>query len=397
MQNTEKIKFLHIESNNFQDFPFGGTLSFSKQLTGQFRDEIALVGLITDPDDPVGKWFRKDIAGTSFFYFGYGRFKKTSKRPVIPIRLKSWFCLLLYLPRIRVLKIRNVFTQSPHLLFALNIFKWDSICFCFAGISNSISNSRYKSLRFFGNLYERRLFKILKQKVNVILAAADKDAIIEAMARTKNILGEKHIESFPTRYDPEIFFPRDKIFCREMLNIDKKTILLVTTGRLSWVKGWQLLIDSIRELVSFGHENIKLLFIGDGEDKEKIKNYDAYFINNKTIEIVGHIEQDKIPVYLSASDVVVFGSFFEGWPTSMVEAMACGCPIVTTKVSGASEIVIHGKTGYIVNDRNPLLFAKMVEKAFDLKEVTEYSVKNSKKFSVDRIREDLNRLWLSKT
>lgn len=73
MQNTDKIKFLHIESNNFRDFPLGGTLSFSRQLIGQFKDEIALAGLITDPQDPVGKWFRKDIEGVSFHYFGYGR------------------------------------------------------------------------------------------------------------------------------------------------------------------------------------------------------------------------------------------------------------------------------------------------------------------------------------
>jgi glycosyltransferase involved in cell wall biosynthesis len=44
--------------------------------------------------------------------------------------------------------------------------------------------------------------------------------------------------------------------------------------------------------------------------------------------------------------VVVFGSFFEGWPKSMVEAMAV-LSDVTTKVSGASKIVIHGKTGYM--------------------------------------------------
>ena len=104
MQDIDKIKFLHIESNNFQDFPLGGTLSFSRQLIGQFKDEVALAGLITDPQDPVGKWLKKDIEGVSFNYFGYARLKKSSKRPVIPIRLKSWFYLLLYLPRIRALK-----------------------------------------------------------------------------------------------------------------------------------------------------------------------------------------------------------------------------------------------------------------------------------------------------
>ena len=96
------------------------------------------------------------------------------------------------------------------------------------------------------------------------------------------------------------------------------------------------------------------------------------------------------------ADVFVMGSLFEGWPTSLVEAMACGCTIVTTDVSAATEIVSENKNGYIVYDRDPVKFAKTIEKALTLKDVLEYSLNNRDKFSVKYLKNDLEKLWLSK-
>lgn len=382
---------------NFQDFPVGGTLSFSRQLIGQFKGSVALVGLVTDVSDPVGKWFIKDMNGIPYPYFGIGRFKKSGKKPLIPIRLQTFLYLLFYLPKIRAIDNRNVFTQSPQFLFALNMFSWNSLCYCFAGITNSVANSRYKYLRFSGIIYERMLFKILKKKASVILAAADQKAIKEAIARTGNILIDKTIHTFPTRFDPDIFSPANKAECRQKLKIDKDVFLLVTTGRLSWVKGWQLLIDTTMELYSMDkYKNVKIVFAGEGEDKAKIEKYNKFLFDNGTILLTGKLNQADIALYLNACDVFVMGSLFEGWPTSLVEAMACGCTIVTTDVSAATEIVSENKNGYIVYDRDPAKFAKTIEKALTLKDVLEYSLNNRDKFSVRNLKNDLEKLWLSK-
>jgi glycosyltransferase involved in cell wall biosynthesis len=382
---------------NFQDFPVGGTLSFSRQLIGQFKSSVALVGLITDKGDPVGKWFIKEINGTYFSYFGIGRFKKSDKKPLVPIRIQTFFKLLFYLPKIRTIKNRNVFTQSPQYLFALNFFTWNSLCYCFAGISNSVTNSRYKYLRFTGIIYEKALFKILKKKATVILAAADHKAIKEAVTRTGNILKNKVIYPFPTRFDPAVFSSADKNECRRKLNIDYDELLLVTTGRLSWFKGWQLLIDATVELYTKKNQKkVKIIFAGEGEDKAKIENYSKTLIDKNLIHLVGKQKQEDIALYLNAADVFVMGSYFEGWPTSLVEAMACGCAIVTTDVSAASEIVSENKNGFIVPERDPVIFAKMVLKALTLENVHEFSLKNRDKFSVLYLKNDLEKLWLSK-
>jgi glycosyltransferase involved in cell wall biosynthesis len=382
---------------NFQDFPVGGTLSFSKQLISKFIDKVALVGLITEETDPVGSWFLKEFNGVFYNYFGIGRYQKSDKKPIIPIRIRTFILLLYYLPKIRKIDNRNVFTQSPQFLYALNFFRWDSLCFCFAGIANSVAISRYRYLRNLGIIYERILFKILRKKANVILAAADQNSIQDAVKRTGNILKPNDIITFPTRFDPNIFYPVDKNQSRKKLGFTEEDILLVTTGRLCWVKGWQLLIDATLTLYSEDDfKKVKLVFIGEGEDQAHIESYNRLLFNKGIIKLAGKLNQNDLALYLNAADVFVMGSFYEGWPTSLVEAMACGCKIVSTNVSAASEIITEGKNGYIVYDRDPFNFARMVKKALMLKDVINYSINIRDKFSVEFLKKDLEEIWLSK-
>jgi glycosyltransferase involved in cell wall biosynthesis len=163
------------------------------------------------------------------------------------------------------------------------------------------------------------------------------------------------------------------------------------------VKGWQLLIDATLELQSDeNYKNVRLIFVGDGEDRKKIENYNKSLIDKGIIQLVGKLSQNEISQYLSAADVFVLGSFHEGWPTSLVEALACGCAIVTTNVSASSQIVFEGTNGYIVNDRDSINFAKAIKKAGNLKDFVEYSLNERNKFSVDLLKDDLEKLWLSK-
>ena len=389
-------RFIHMDPVNFQDFPVGGTLSFARQLIGQFKNEVALVGLVTDDSDQVGKWFIKEINGIPFHYFGISRYKKSGKRPLIPIRLQTFISLLYYLPEIRKIGLRNVFTRSPQFLFALRMFRWNSVCFCFAGIANSVAHSRYKYLRTFGITYEKMLFRTLKKSVNVILASADRESIVEAVNRTGNILDSKDIEIFPTRFDPGVFSPGNKAECRKWLNITEEDILIVTTGRLSWIKGWQLMIDTTKELYSDNdYKNLKVIFAGEGEDREKLEEYGRQLIDNGIVRLAGKLKQNEVSVYLNAADVFVMASHFEGWPTSLVEAMACGCSIVTTNVSAASDIVSEGVNGYVIKDRDPVNFAGMIKKARQLKNVREYSLVARDRFSVENLKTDLEKVWLS--
>ena len=112
------------------------------------------------------------------------------------------------------------------------------------------------------------------------------------------------------------------------------------------------MMDTAKELHSDqSFKNLKVIFAGEGEDREKIEDYGRQLIDSGIVVLSGKLKQNEISVYLNAADVFVMASHYEGWPTSLVEAMACGCAIVTTNVSASADIVNDGVNGYALMEK----------------------------------------------
>lgn len=383
-------RILFIENSDFRSHPKGGTLAFDVQfLKVVSPNEVALVGVSVD-DTPVGRWTTVEINGAQYEYFSIFRDKSGIKKPIVPTRLTTFFLLLWYLPKIRKRPYRYAFSRTPQFLFALTYFKWSSICFCFAGVENSVALSRYKPLRFLGQLYEKKLFKILKHKVDAVLAAADIEAINSMVKRSKGALDEVPVHLFPTRFDSNIFKPMDLTKMRKELNLPFNKKIFVSVGRLASVKGWNLLVDFIRLK---NDPDYILIFVGDGEDRTKIEKEAEDLIHQGRIIITGFLQPEDVSRYINISDVVLVASFVEGWSTAMVEAIACGKPIVSTKVSGASAIIKEGENGYILEDRNVVTLSKLVDQALNLPNYSEVSLEIAKKYSLNTLFSDLKEVW----
>jgi glycosyltransferase involved in cell wall biosynthesis len=383
-------KILLIDNTNFINYPTGGTLIFDKQLLNVLpTDKVMLVGITTE-DISVRQWTKITIGKNEYDFFPITKVSVRTKKPIIPLRITTFVALMLSLKRIRQKGCLNVFSQTPQFLFALRYFKWDSICFCFAGVGNSIGLSRYRSLRSLGEVYEKTLFKTLKDHVDVILAAADKRAIKQFTDRSKGLIDAKDVSVFPTRFDGSVFRPIDLDKCRTELNISKDKKVLVTTGRLCWVKGWDLLLETIKQRSS---GEWMLIFVGDGEDRGKIEGEAADLIRSGVVKITGFLPQSEVVKYINAADVVLTGSYQEGWSTAMIEAIACGKPMVSTDVSGASEIIDTGRNGYILYDRDPVKMARLIDEALNLINANEVSVKLANSYSMDNLFEDFIMKW----
>ena len=139
---------------------------------------------------------------------------------------------------------------------------------------------------------------------------------------------------------------KEKIFNSNDIFYDNNIIKFITIGRLREVKGHKYLIDAFSE-VKKQVPNSKLIIIGEGplrrELEEKIKEID---LNNDVI-LLGF---KKNPFkYLVNSDIFVFSSLYEGFPTVLLEALACGLPIISTDCkTGPREILDNGKYGFLV-------------------------------------------------
>ena len=134
---------------------------------------------------------------------------------------------------------------------------------------------------------------------------------------------------------------------------NKKNILFV--GRLAEVKNFPLLISSFSR-VKDEYPNVNLLIIGDGPEKRQIEKLVNDFKLTSSVFLLGPIKSGQLPNYYRASDLLVLSSFSEGMPKVLVEGGTCGLPMVSTKVSGAEEIIRDSWNGFLVlvNDKEKL-------------------------------------------
>ncbi len=384
-------KIFIIEFCNYEDYPTGGHLSFAKQMARAFGDEIALIGISTK-NVPVKTWIKKEIGGVNYDFFCIRKLKADFTKPLIPNRLKYYFYLRNCRKQLEFLKNENVFIQTPEVLFAIRNWGIKNICFRSPGVENMLLTSRFWYAKYLKGIYETILFKNL-QKVNTILASADKNSIIEFCKRSNDRISFHHVAQFPTRIDTQIFKPGDRIVARAALRIDQERIIVVTTGRLSALKGWKFMIDSFKMFKKTFPDSI-LYFLGDGEERSHIIDYlkETKLVND--VHLTGKIEPHTISLYLNACNLYIMGSYIEGWSTSLVEAIACGVPVCTTNFSSAKELISENVNGFVCHDRVENEFADKMQQALNLsKEDLTFKSKEMEQYCAGNLKNEILKVW----
>ena len=129
---------------------------------------------------------------------------------------------------------------------------------------------------------------------------------------------------------------------REKYNIKEDTILIGSTGRIVWQKGYDQLL-SLVENYDFGEKIFHILIAGDGSLRNKfIKRIGENKLESH-ITFIGNIK--NIPEFLSALDIYIQPSVTEGFPLSVLEAMASRLPIISSNAGGLKEMIIDGENG----------------------------------------------------
>lgn len=382
-------KILVIDFCNYVDYQMGGHLSFAKNLISAFGTNLTLVGITTDKKDTVGKWFRKRINGETFDFFALARYNKFKTYHLIPDRLACYLLLRYYKKKILDIPFKNVFVQRHEILPVIKNFGYQNICYRFPGLESPLKISKYWFGKYLAKQFDKVFFSCLKT-VNLILAAGDDRAIEETEIRSKGSILKSSVTIFPTRVITDIFRPIDKYEARKILNISNNDIIILTTGRLSWFKGWQFMIDCFI-LFEKIIPNSFFYIVGEGEDHRKIQEYLLQKDISEKVILTGGKEPDQISLLLNASDLFIMGSFKEGWSTSLSEAIACGTPSCVTNFSSADSIIHEGKNGHVIKDRNEDLFVEGMLKAIKIP-LPVYN-DNVIAFSADRLKEDLLNIW----
>ena len=161
---------------------------------------------------------------------------------------------------------------------------------------------------------------------------------------------------------------------------------IVAIGRLHRVKGFDVLLEAYAELLGEGRK-VTLRIVGEGPDRERLE------AQASRLGIAGHVEftgaKNPSEVRRLLRDAVVFAmpSMSEGMPLALLEAMACGRPVVATQVGGIPEIVARG-TGILVPPNDVPAFANGLRRVLDGPEAAEAMARratlHARRFSGER-------------
>lgn len=169
---------------------------------------------------------------------------------------------------------------------------------------------------------------------------------------------------------------------RHFLNFEAFTVITPLTdrpqligyiGRLSGEKGVQHFVQALPAILG-GREDLHVLIGGDGQLKESIEAS----LNEEGIaarvDLPGWISHNDLPRYLNQLRLLVLPSYTEGLPNIMLEAMACGTPVLATPVGAVPDVIVDGKTGFAMENNSLECIAENVMRALehsDLEQIAE--------------------------
>jgi len=167
---------------------------------------------------------------------------------------------------------------------------------------------------------------------------------------------EKHRHKISIAH--EHFLNFDKFKIRKTL--DQRDTLVGYIGRLSQEKGILNLMEAVPKVVET-REQTTFLVGGDGPLRPRVEEY----VNrsNDKVKYVGWIPHEELPEYLNRLRLLVLPSYTEGLPNIMLEAMACGTPVLATPVGAIPDIIKDGQTGFIMENNSPECVAENIVRA----------------------------------
>ena len=199
----------------------------------------------------------------------------------------------------------------------------------------------------------------------------------------KGISGEK-IFALPNTMN---FTP----FCK--LNINKEYDI-VSLGRISDDKHVEIIVKIVEELKS-KIPNIKAAIGGNGPQKEKVIDLVKQLKLDNNISICGFIPDEELTNFFNKGKVFVLTSETEGFPRTIIQAAACGLPVVASNVGDITDVIDHGINGFLVNEYNNIRgFSSRVLQLLNDDDLYEkFSLTLEKKVKQQFVIENASKVW----
>lgn len=183
----------------------------------------------------------------------------------------------------------------------------------------------------------------------------------------------------------------EKILLRKKYSFSVNDFLLVYVAEFSKRKNQKFLIDSLKNLLNDGYNNIKLVLLGDGKLLNELMNYSKELNISNNVVFVGYSKETCS--YYQLSDICVSSSRIEGLPFNIMEAMSVGLPIVASNVKGHEDLIVPNKNGLLFEYDNTNEFCKCIKLIYSNKDLQKSmsmnSIDLSRKYSIDIVSDKI--------
>ncbi len=216
------------------------------------------------------------------------------------------------------------------------------------------------------------------------------------MCHTLNLANEQKVHTISNGIDLERYTKNEDAgnAVRKSLGIDQSEIVILSVGRLTSEKGHSFLLKGFFRLLD-RHESIRLIIAGDGPERINLESQISDSSNTQNVIFSGY--SNDIPSLLSAADIFVLPSLYEGFGLAIIEAMAVGLPVIASNVGGIPEIINSKNNGFLFKKGDVTeLTEQLNELVMNRQKRTELgrnALKTSKKYSLQKMLDSYYALY----
>jgi glycosyltransferase involved in cell wall biosynthesis len=232
-----------------------------------------------------------------------------------------------------------------------------------------ISVRQVKSGSFLGRYLYNQELKAFKNAENIITISSYHTDVL------RSITEEKKLHLIPNFIDVKLFYPyssEEKKDLRRKYGYGVDDFILIYTGRLEKSKGLEYVLDSMINIKK--DFKLKLILVGNGGERDNLRALVEKNQIQDQVEFMGEVPREKLVEIYNISNTFVMASVnnegnLEGTSIALIEAMACGLPVITTDIGGLKDIVRQVGEDLLVNEKDSLSIRDKIIKLYENKDL----------------------------
>jgi len=313
---------------------------------------------------------------------------KVFSYPAVKFRPYPDFMIAVPQGRDLVPELDLVHTHSPFTMgvFGWRVSRWQKIPRVATFHTLLSEYSRYAS-RIGGILLKPVTWEYCRVYYNRHKRVVVPSKVLKGVLRKHHI--RKPISVIPSGIDTSFYRPIGKERARRVLKIERGDRVFLSLGRLGYEKSVDFIIKAFREVDG------KLIVAGRGPAEKKLKELRDRLGLRRKVKFVGLVPEGLKPFYYSAADAFVIASRTETQGLVVIEAMACGCPVIGARALAIPEVVNDGRNGFLFDPHDPANLSQILA-GYELKKsMSREAIKTGRKFSTKECAKKLEELYES--